>query len=538
MNNVASGIKALGSVSQIVVIERICTREGWDVLKEALKGSKINRLLISACMPYAYTAKLKELGLETGLNPALMDVIDIRTLFFKDQTRKNEQMDQDIRRTISMAASKLKGMDPFPPVTRKIIQKGLVVGGGIAGITSALAIADQGFHVDIIEKDSSLGGNLNTIHRTIDGLSPRELLEDIITRTEKHSKVKVHTNSRIIHSRGRVGDFSTTIEGEDGVAQTIEHGVTILATGGSEARTQSYGYGQSESIMTQHELENKIADGTLDTSSIKSIAMIQCVDSREEPRNYCSRICCSTALKNALYIKEHNPDADVFIFYRDIMTYGFLESYYTKARKSGIIFIPYTTENKPDVSVKNEKPLIKALEPILDRVITIDPDLLILGTGIVPNNVEDLAELFGVEVNRDGFFQEAESKWRPMDFIKEGIFMTGIAHSPRSISESIATAEAAAQRALRILDSDSIVSDISTAQVRRSLFSLCERCIQACPYGARRHDEEEEMIVVDELMCQGCGSCAEVCPNSASILIGYRDQQLFGVIDSALEDIC
>jgi heterodisulfide reductase subunit A len=265
--------------------------------------------------------------------------------------------------------------------------------------------------------------------------------------------------------------------------------------------------------------------------------MIQCVDSREEPRNYCSRICCASALKNALYLKEQNPDIDVYILYRDIMAYGFLESYYTRARQAGVIFIQYRLDNKPQVEAQDGRISTAVTDPILGREVVIESDLLVLSTGIVPSDQGKLAEIFGVEVDQDYFFQEAESKWRPVDFMKEGIFTCGIAHSPRSITESIAMGEAAAQRALRILNSERLAAGTTVAEVRYSLCSLCEKCITACPYGARWRDEDEEKIMVDELACQGCGSCAAVCPNSASVLRGYRDQQMFSVIDAALEEV-
>ena len=217
-----------------------------------------------------------------------------------------------------------------------------------------------------------------------------------------------------------------------------------------------------------------------------------------------------------------------------IMAYGFFETYYTQARQAGVIFIQYEEGEKPRVTVENGRPVITAPDTILGLELNVQPDLLVLSMGIVPNDVRKLADMFGLEVNADGFFQEAESKWRPVDFIKEGIFMAGIAHSPRSIRESIAMAEAAAQRALRILNSERLSSGSIVAEVRNSLCSLCERCIVACPYGARYRDEEEDRIIVNELMCQGCGSCAAVCPNSASVLRGYRDQQVFEVIDAAL----
>ncbi|MFC1580506.1 CoB--CoM heterodisulfide reductase iron-sulfur subunit A family protein, partial [Thermodesulfobacteriota bacterium] len=370
-------------------------------------------------------------------------------------------------------------------------QKALVVGGGIAGMTAALGIADHGFSVDLLEKSEALGGNLQALHRTIQGDSPQELLEETISKVEKHPNIHLYNNSE-----GNPGRFFTTIEKEDGTGETLEHGITILATGGSEAKTESYGYGETDAILTQRELEERLAAGSLDPMGLKCVAMIQCVDSREEPRNYCSRICCTSALKNALYLKEQNPEIDIYIFYRDIMAYGFLETYYTQARRAGIIFTQYDVNKKPGVNVENGGLAISTMDPILGRELVVTPDLLVLSTGAVPHDSNELAAHFGVEINQDGFYQEAESKWRPVDFIKEGIFMAGLGHSPRSITETIATAEAAAQRALRILNSERLATGNIVAQVRHSLCSLCERCITACPYGARSHDEETGQVAV------------------------------------------
>jgi heterodisulfide reductase subunit A len=537
LHDLGESLKTNGSVSQVNVIDRICTQEGWNELSETIKNSNANRVLISACMPYVYTQKLRELGETVGLNPALMDVVDIRTPAFPAREVDKEQVTQDIQSVVSMGISRVKGMDPILTPTSRIIQKALVVGGGIAGMTSALAIADHGFEVSLVEQSAELGGNLRWLHRTIDGKSPQELLEETVSRMEKHSNIHVYRNAKVMHCQGRAGRFSTVIEKEDGAGETLEHGVAVLATGGTEAETESYGYGKSEAVVTQKELEQKLTDGTIVPANLKTVAMIQCVDSREEPRNYCSRVCCASALKNALYLKEQNQGTDIYIIYRDIMAYGFLETYYTQARKAGVIFIQYKKDERPRVTSENGRLLLSAFDSILDRKVQLEPDLLVLATGIVPNDTKELAQIFGLDVNGDGFFQEAESKWRPVDFIKEGIFMSGIAHSPRSIPESIAMGEAAAQRALRILSSKRLAAGDIVAEVRHSICSLCELCITACPYGARWYDEDEEKILVDELMCQGCGSCAAVCPNSASVLRGYRDQQIFEVIDAALEQI-
>jgi len=537
MEALKSWVEEQSEVAHVEVVDRICTKEGWAQLVEASKGNTSNRILVAACMPYVYNKKLQELGEATGLDPALIEVVDIRTPAFRSEGLTESQLTENLYSIIAIGISKVKGMDPTSVPTAPITRKALVVGGGIAGMTAGLAIADHGYPVTLVEKTEYLGGNLLRLHRTIQGESTSELLEQTIARVEKHPLITVHKNAKIINSFGNVGRFMTTIEKEDGALETIEHGVTVLAIGGVEAKTKSYAYGQVDAVVTQHELEAKLAQGTLDPSNLSTVAMIQCVDSREEPRNYCSRVCCATALKNALYLKQENPDLDVYILYRDLMSYGFLEPYYTKARRAGIVFVQYQVDKKPTVSLEEGKVVLITVDPILGREIIIRPDVLVLSTGIVPGDTREVAELFGVEVGKDGFFQEADYKWRPVDFIKEGIFMAGIAHSPCTIGESIAMAEAAAQRALRILNNERLAAGAIVAEVRHSLCSLCEACISMCPYGARLRDEEEDRVVVDELMCQGCGSCAAVCPNSASVLRGYRDQQVFEVIDAALESV-
>jgi heterodisulfide reductase subunit A2 len=537
LSQLTGKLAALPSVKEVLQTERVCTRGGWDELQEKLKNGGANRIVIGSCQPYVYARKLKELGKAVGLNPNLMTVVDLRTAIFPGREGDPGQLTDDILAVLKMAVAKQRSMDPVSPSLVEIVPKALVVGGGIAGMTAALAIADHGFEVSLVEHSSELGGNLRKLYRTLEGYQPQELLEKTISRVEKHPQIEIYRNSRLLHSQGRVGHFLSTIEQSDGTGATLEHGVTILATGGAEASTTSYAYGQSEAIVTQHELEEKLQNVALKPAELNVVAMIQCVGSREEPRNYCSRICCASALKNALYLKEQNPELDVYIFYRDLMAYGFLETYYTQARRAGVFFIQYQVDDKPRVSAENGRVSITARDPILGRELVLEPDLLVLSTGIVPGSHQGLAEIFGVDVNGDGFLQEADSKWRPVDFIKEGVFLCGIAHSPRSIGESMATAEAAAQRALGFLARKEVAGSNIVAEVRHNLCSQCERCMEACPYGARFYDDDEERVLVNELACQGCGSCAAVCPNSASVLRGFKDQQIHAILDAALDDI-
>jgi heterodisulfide reductase subunit A len=261
--------------------------------------------------------------------------------------------------------------------------------------------------------------------------------------------------------------------------------------------------------------------------------MIQCVGSREHPRNYCSRVCCTTALKNALRMKADNPDLSIYILYRDMMTYGFTETYYTRARREGIVFIQYEPQAKPEVDAASEALSITVLDPVLQRRIKIQTDLLVLAVGVVPELPAGLVSSLGIHMDADGFFSEADAKWRPVEALKEGVVACGLAHSPRSIDETVATAEAAAQRCLRILSKERLASGSTVARVHPSLCSLCERCIASCPYDARTVDEERNTIIVNAAMCQGCGVCAAVCPNAAAVLDGLDRKQVLSVIDAA-----
>ena len=531
-------------VKRVEFLEQVCTAAGWESLVELVKASKPNRVLIGTCLPYVYKRKLQEIGRQVGLDPALMEVVDTNAEWgmrpaassaeSNAELKSKDSTTCDLLSALQMGIAKLKWVQPEPVASIPVVQRALVVGGGIAGMKAALAIAAHGFEVDLVEHTENLGGNLTWLQRTLEGYQPNALLEETRAAVEKHPKICVHIQSRVVHSVGEVGNFHTTIEGPQNSVQTLNHGVTILATGGSEAVTASYGYGTTPAIVTQKEFEQKLTDNSLDPEQLNSVVMIQCVDSREEPRNYCSRVCCANALKQALYLKEHNPSIAIYVLYRDMMAYGFNETYYTQARKENVMFIQYRVDEKPIVRAAKEGCAVTVREPIIGQKLQIEADLVILATGIVPSLPQELAEIFGAALDQDGFFQEAESKWRPVDSLKEGVFACGLAHSPRNIAESITTAEAASQRALRILAHQLISSGKVTASVRHSLCSLCERCIDACPYGARTIDYDHDQVRVNPLMCQGCGSCAAVCPNSASILEGFQCQQMFEMIDAAI----
>ena len=521
-------------VAGIHLVERTCTTDAWQAVVDLVDQEAPNRLLIGTCRPNAYARQLRELARHTRLPLTAFEVVDLLSPVLAPHPDKDRKgLAAVLRSRLAMGLAKLKHLNPEPAPAVSVRQRALVVGGGIAGLTAALAIADHGFPVDLIEKEADLGGHLNWLSHTLDGQPTQPLLDQSVDRANKHPHIQIHTDTRLVSSYGQVGRFVTTIEDAERQVQSIDHGVTVIATGGQEAPTAAYGYGTREDILTQKELSIGLDDRHIDSGRLNTVVMIQCVGSRELPRNYCSRTCCATALKNALRMKADNPDLAIYILYRDMMTYGFAETHYTRARREGIIFVPYDPQAKPEVDTESDALGVTVFDPVLERRIEIHTDLLVLATGVVPNLPPDLVVSLGIGKDADGFFSEADAKWRPVEALKEGVVACGLAHSPRSIDETIATAEAAAQRCLRILSKERLAAGSTVAGVRTSLCCLCERCIEACPYDARTVSEELNAIAVNTAMCQGCGACAAVCPNGAAVLDGLDRKQMLTVIDAA-----
>jgi len=521
-------------VAGIHVVERTCTANAWQAVVDLVDRKAPNRLLIGTCKPNAYARQLRDLSRHTRLPLAAFEIVDILSpLLAPHPDQAMENLAASLRSRLAMGLAKLKHLNPEPVPVVPIQQRALVVGGGIAGLTAALAIADHGFPVDLIEKASKLGGHLNWLSQTLDGQPTRPLLDRAVDRATKHPHIQVHTDTRLVGSYGQVGRFVTTVEDGEKTVHTIDHGVTVIATGGREAPASEYGYGTRADILTQKELSTGLDESRVDSRQLNTVVMIQCVGSRELPRNYCSRVCCTTALKNALRMKAKNPELSIFVLYRDMMTYGFAETYYTRARREGILFIQYDPQAKPKVDAESGMLGVSVLDPVLQRKVNIQTDLLVLATGVVPDLPAGLVGSLGIHMDADGFFSEADSKWRPVEALKEGIVACGLAHSPRSIDETVATAEAAAQRCLRILSKERLASGSTVARVHPSLCSLCERCIEACPYDARTVDKELNAVTVNTAMCQGCGACAAVCPNGAAVLDGLDKKQMLTVIDAA-----
>jgi heterodisulfide reductase subunit A len=527
-------------VTSLLLFNRICAGPDMESLIQEIRSRQSNRLLIAAGDSCA--DKVRVVGKTAGIHPGLIRVVEIRNPAFRltdlsssqQSARPCSEVAESLIHALSMGISELKYAESETAPETAVVRRALVVGGGIAGMSAALAIADHGYPVDLIERSERLGGNLNWIRQTLEGHAVGPFLEDILQKIEKHPLIQVYSEASIVSAWGEAGRFYTAVAARDNTVVQLEHGAVILATGGMEAPTQLYGHGTHPAVMTQKELEQSLQSGAVVPEKLESVVMIQCVGSREYPRNYCSRVCCPTAIKQALYLKSQNPGIQIYVLYRDMMMTGFSESYYTKARKAGILFIPYTVENKPRVEPCETRAIVFVFEPIIEKSLEIEADIIVLATGVTPDFPQNLVEVFEVERDLDGFFQEADAKWRPVDAMKAGLFGCGIMNSPQSIPAAIASAEAAAERSLRILSRQSLPSSRITARVRHSLCSRCRICIDTCPYQARTWNTEMDRIDVNAAACQGCGACAALCPNSAAVVDGLLMPQFFEIIDASL----
>ncbi len=534
------------AVCGLMEADQLCTGDGWSALLADLKDRPCNRVLLATCTPNVSSHKCRELAEAAGLPEAAVSVQD---LFPKEAIAPDFDTEiaghsaARLERRLKAAIAGLKRVHPVPNESVGIERSALVIGGGVAGMSAALAVAGHGYRVELVEKSDALGGNLKWLFRTIDGRDVSAFLKSLIGEVEAHSLIRVHLNATVAAVRGSIGRFQSTLSrGEDQAegSETLRHGVIVLATGGEPAATENYGYGTSPSVMTQQEFETARAGGRVDAGALSAVAMIQCVDCREPPRNYCSRVCCLSALKHALDLKEQNPDLAVYILYRDMMTPGFFETYYTRARQQGVVFFPYAPDAKPEVGLPEKGGgngggvAIRTLDPILGQPVEISADLLVLATGITPVLPASLMAGVGAQADEHGFFREADFKWRPVESLAAGVFACGLALSPRSIDESIASAEAAAMRAVRIISRGRMRVGSRIAVVRHSLCSACRLCLTVCPFDARAIDAETGQIGVDPLKCQGCGACAAICPNSATIMSRGSEGEMFEVIEAAL----
>jgi len=520
-----------------------CSQDTQEKIKKAIEEHKLNRVVVASCTPRTHEPMFRETIREAGLNPYLFEMANIRDQCSWVHMHEPEQATEKAKDLVRMAIAKASLLKPLKQLSLELNHSGLVIGGGISGMEAALALAEQGFKVYLVERAPVLGGIARRIHYTLEGGDVQAYLSDLINRVSQNPLINVYTEAHIAEVSGYVGNFTTKIRMEPAQEfKEIVHGVAIIATGGEEYKPIEYLYGKDSRVLTLLELGEEINKGGGKIADCTNLVMIQCVGSREADRLYCSRICCSKAIQCALELKEINPDMNIYILYRDMMTYGLKEDYYQEARTKGITFLRYNLEDKPEVQIvsQDNQNLLRVTvkDPLLGEHFVIDADILALGVATIPaDGNKELSQLFKVPLDENGFFVEAHAKLRPVDFAVAGVFMCGLAHGPKLIEESVAQAKAAASRAAMVLAKDAIISEGIVASVNETICSGCGVCEVLCPYMAIAVDREKGVAVVNEALCTGCGTCCAACPSGAVEQQGFTTEEISAMLTAALAGV-
>ncbi|MEM2104951.1 MAG: CoB--CoM heterodisulfide reductase iron-sulfur subunit A family protein [Candidatus Bathyarchaeia archaeon] len=515
-----------------------CSQDTQKLIREKIQQHNLNRVVVASCTPRTHEPLFRETVQEAGLNPYLFEMTNIRDQCSWVHMHEPKEATEKAKDLVRSIVAKAKLLKPLKKPEISVTPVGLVIGGGVSGMTAALELARQGFEVHLVEREKELGGHLRTIHYLLEkGEDPKERLNALIREVMENEKIHVHLDSEVAEVSGFVGNFKSKIKNHSGKEEEVEHGVVIVATGATEYKPKEYLYGKDPRVMTQHELEEKLANGKF---KAKNVVMIQCVGARNEERPNCSRICCGQAIKNALKIKELSPETEVYVLFKDICSYGFKEDYYREAAQKGVLFINYEDERKPQVANDDGKLKVSFWEPVLKETVEIEPDFLILSAATIPNpDNKRIAEKLKVPLTKDGFFLEAHMKLRPVDFATEGVFLCGMAHSPKYIDESIAQACAAAARATTILSKLTLEMEGIVANVNEDLCSGCRICEYLCPYGAIEMKEKDGKLTahVIEALCKGCGACGTACPTKAIIMGHFTTEEILAQVKAALVEV-
>ena len=536
--NVPEVTEYASKLPNVVVAEEnlfTCSQDTQVRIKELIHEHNLNRVVVASCSTRTHEPLFQDTIREAGLNAYLFSMANIR-----DQDSWVHQSDKGMatekaKDLVRMAVANAAKLSPLYRTKLPVTKRALILGGGIAGMTAALNIAGQGFEVVLVEIEKDLGGMGRNIHRTLQGEDVWNYVGNLIEMVTENEKIQVLKETILADFSGIKGNFKTALNvGPAMYHREVNHGALIIATGAAEYRPEEYLYGQHDAVRTQIELEDIILREEKKIRGWKNVVMIQCVGSRNDANPNCSRVCCQQAIKNAIAIRETNPDVNIFILYRDIRTYGFAEDFYRKAREMGIHFLRYKEDEEPVVKPVEGRIHITFKDLTLGRQITISPDQLILSSGVVAGDAEELANILKVPLTSERFFLEAHVKLRPVDTQSDGIFVCGLAHSPKRIDESISQALAASARACRLLSQDYIEAGGVVARVDPELCAACLICVRACPYEVP-FINEDGVSDIDISKCQGCGVCAAECPAKAITLSHFEDTQILAQIDALME---
>ena len=522
--------KGLPNVVYVAEDMAVSTPHSQKAIADAIKAHRLNRVVAAGCSPRTHEKFFQETIRQAGLNKHLLEFAN---LWYQDawvHDGDQELATEKAKDLVRMAAAKAVLLEPSQELEYGVTQRALVVGGGVAGMVAAKSLADRGFPVYLVEASDHLGGYARNLYKTWRGNEIAPYVEKLAQSVSSHPQITVRLASSVTQVTGYVGNYSATIQ-NGAKSEVFEHGVAILATGGKEHQPQEYLYGQDARVLTHQELDQRFKAKDPSLQAVQSAAFIQCVGSREPDRPYCSRVCCTHSVESALELKRINPGCNVYVFYRDMRTYGSRENLYLEARKAGVLFLRFALETKPRVEVVDGKLTVTVFDSILQREVTILADLLTLAPAIVPNDATSLSQFFKVPLDREGFLSEAHRKMRPVDCAVDGVFLCGLSHHPKSLDESIAQAMAAASRAATLLAKDAVRFNGAIASTDQFACSSCGTCVSICPYAAASFNDKGKGEI-NPALCRSCGLCVASCRSGAIRLRGYDDAQIYAMIES------
>ncbi len=505
-----------------------------DAIKENISSKSLNRVVLVSNMPQFHEDAVKNVMSAAGLNPLMLEIVDLRDIAGCGGGNSDSGQLNRVKDLLRMGVSRANLLEPVKLYSTPISKSALVVGGGVSGMVTSLSLAEQGYQVYLVEKGEKLGGNALSLNKTWKNEDVQAYVEELVKKVEKNDNITVYMGSKIKSVRGSAGNFESVISTKDG-SESLNHGVAIIATGAQEYKPKEYLYGENDRVITLFDLDQKLKNDTKGLKKVKSVAFIQCVGSREPKRPYCSRVCCTHTVENALKLKELNPEIEIYILYRQMRTYGLREQILLNARHQDIRFIQYSLDEKPSVSANKKNLRVVVKDPILGKSVEIDPDMLVLASAITPNaDNSELSKLFHVPLNSDGFFQETKDEGLRFSGARvDGVFFCGLAHYPKSLDESIVQAEAVAAQAASFLNKDIYKVERQVAVVNPDFCAVCCTCVRTCPYEVP-FIGEDAYSVIDPARCMGCGACVTECPGKAITLQNFTDQQLLNQIDALL----
>ena len=516
-----------------------CSTDNAQQISDTIREKGLNRVVVAACTPRTHEPLFRDTCREGGINQYFYEMANIREHCSWVHSKESKKATQKAKEIVRMSVARSTQLEPLEEFDLPVNKNCLVVGGGVAGMTSSLSLADQGFQVYLVEKAPELGGMARNLYYTLEGMDVQGHVNDLIQKVYRHPSIHVSHDASILDVNGYIGNFNTRIESE-GRIKKIPHGAVIIATGAEEYKPIEYLYGENENVVTSVELESMIVGQDERLKNCQSLVMIQCVGCRNEERNYCSRVCCGHSIKNALELRAMNPDMDIYILYRDMRSYGFKEDYYREAAEKNIRFVRYTVDDKPEVEAVEEDGRqmlqVTVTDHVLGDKLLLDADILQLAAAIVPSKTSaDVAKLFKVAMNPDGFFQEAHVKLRPVDFAADGIFLCGTAHYPKHINETISQAYGAAGRAATVLVKDSVTASGAICEVNEDACEACGACISLCSYDAIEFADtpKGKKARVNPILCKGDGLCNTRCPTGAIYLKHFTNEEILCQIDAA-----